>query len=159
MAERNPSLPTQPYAGRKIHFVGIGGCGMCGLAEVVLLEGGQVSGSDRKESAATDRLRRLGAHIHVGHDRAYVPAGAERVVASAAVPPDNPELIEARSRGIPVEKYARFLGRLMELRRGIAVAGTHGKSTTTAMTGFVLREAGLDPSFVIGADVPQLGGA
>jgi len=156
MAERNPSLPTKPYAGRKIHFVGIGGCGMCGLAEFVLMEGGQVSGSDRKESAATDRLRRLGAHIHVGHDRAHVPAGAERVVSSAAVPPDNPELAEARSRGIPVEKYARFLGRLMELRRGIAVAGTHGKSTTTAMTGFVLREAGLDPSFVIGADVPQL---
>ena len=159
MAERNFSLPTKSYAGRKIHFVGIGGCGMCGLAEVVLVEGGEVSGSDRTESEATDRLRRLGAHIHVGHDRAHVPAGAERVVTSAAVPPDNPELIEARSRGIPVEKYARFLGRLMELRRGIAVAGTHGKSTTTAMIAFVLREAGLDPSYVIGANVPQLGGA
>jgi UDP-N-acetylmuramate--alanine ligase len=159
MADPKSSLPPKPYAGRKIHFVGIGGCGMCGLAEFVLMEGGDVSGSDRKESAATERLQRLGARVYVGHDRAHVPAGAERVVSSAAVPPDNPELSEARSRGIPVEKYARFLGRLMELRRGIAVAGTHGKSTTTAMTGFVLREAGLDPSFVIGADVPQLGGA
>ena len=138
--------------------MGVGGCGMCGLAEFVLTEGGTVSGSDRKESDALARLRRLGAAVFIGHAAEHLPQGVERVVASAAVPRDNPELLEAERRGVPVEQYARFLGRLMELRQGIAIAGTHGKSTTTAMTAFALRRSGLDPSFVIGADVPQLGG-
>ncbi len=150
--------PTKPYAGRTIHFVGAGGCGMSGLAEFVLAEGGRVSGSDQKDGAAVERLRRLGATIHLGHRAANLPAEADMVVHSAAVPPGNPELAEARRRGVPVLKYAEFLGRLMAIRRGIAVAGTHGKSTTTAMVAVVLAEAGLDPSFVIGAEVPQLGG-
>jgi len=150
--------PSAPYAGRTIHFVGVGGCGMSGLAEFVLTEGGNVSGSDLKSSAATDRLAHLGAAIHIGHGGANVPAAADLVVHSAAVKADNPERVEAGRRGIPTLKYAEFLGRLMSLRLGIAVSGTHGKSTTTAMVAYVLSEAGLDPSFVIGADVPQLDG-
>jgi len=150
--------PAHPYAGRRIHFIGAGGCGMSGIAEFVLAEGGVVSGSDLKPGAATDRLARLGARVHIGHGADNIPQGTDLVVHSAAVRADNPERVEARRRGLPVLKYAEFLGRLMDLRAGIAVAGTHGKSTTTAMVAYVLSEAGLDPSFVIGADVPQLGG-
>lgn len=152
------SSPGRTFAGRTIHFVGIGGCGMSGLAAFVLSEGGAVSGSDAKRSDATERLEKLGAVVHLGHDGSHVPPEADLVVATAAVKPDNPELVEAHRRDLPVEKYAAFLGRLMSLRRGIAVAGTHGKSTTTALLSYVLSEAGLDPSFVVGADVPQLGG-
>jgi len=158
MTEPGSPRPTGPYAGRRVHFIGAGGCGMSGLAEFVLTEGGVVSGSDVKASAATDRLIRLGARIHIGHAPEHLASDVDTVVHSAAVKPQNPELAEARRRGLPVLKYAEFLGRLMDLREGIAVAGTHGKSTTTAMVAFVLAEAGLDPSFVIGADVPQLGG-
>lgn len=150
--------PSAPYAGQTIHFIGVGGCGMSGLAEFVLTEGGEVSGSDLKASAATDRLADLGATIHIGHSEANVPPRTDLVAHSAAVKADNRELVEARRRGIPALKYAEFLGRLMTLRLGIAVSGTHGKSTTTAMVAYVLSEAGLDPSFVIGADVPQLRG-
>lgn len=149
---------SKPYTGQKIHFIGAGGCGMCGLAEFVLREGGDVSGSDMKASAATERLVALGAAIHVGHRAENVPSGADMVVFSAAVKPENPEFAEAARRGIPTLKYAQFLGRLMDLRLGIAVAGTHGKSTTTALVSYILQRADLDPSFVIGADVPQLGG-
>ncbi|MBE3132044.1 MAG: UDP-N-acetylmuramate--L-alanine ligase, partial [Acidobacteria bacterium] len=148
----------QPYAGRTIHFIGAGGCGMCGLAEFVLAEGGTVSGSDMRASAATERLAQLGATIAIGQRPENVPDGADLVVYSAAVKPENPERAEAGRRGIETVKYAQFLGRLMQLRVGIAVSGTHGKSTTTGMVGYVLAQAGLDPSFVIGADVPQLGG-
>jgi len=158
MTPQGPQSPEQPFAGRAIHFVGIGGCGMSGLAAFVLAEGGAVSGSDMKASAVTDRLARLGAAVHIGHDPGHVPPAADTVVASAAIKPDNPELVEARRRGLAVSKYAEFLGRLMALRQGIAVSGTHGKSTTTAMVAWALRQAGLDPSFVIGAEVPQLGG-
>ncbi len=150
--------PQGPFAGRAIHFVGIGGCGMSGLAAFVLNEGARVSGSDVRAGAVTQRLACLGATVHVGHAAENVPPEADTLVASAAVQGDNPELVEAHRRDIRVEKYAVFLGRLMALREGIAVSGTHGKSTTTAMLAFVLREAGLDPSFVVGADVPQLGG-
>jgi len=154
-----PSAPSsRPYAGRRMHFVGVGGCGMSGVAEFALTEGAAVSGSDVKASAATDRLARLGAEVRIGHEAANLPRGTDLVVHTAAVKDENPEMVEARRRGLPVLKYAEFLGRLMDLRDGIAVAGTHGKSTTTAMLAFVLAEAGLDPSFVIGADVPQLGG-
>jgi UDP-N-acetylmuramate--alanine ligase len=141
-----------------MHFIGVGGCGMSGVAEFALTEGAAVSGSDVKASAATDRLARLGAEVHVGHEAGNVPQGTDLVVHTAAVTDANPEMVETRRRGLPLLKYAEFLGRLMDLRDGIAVAGTHGKSTTTAMLAFVLAEAGLDPSFVIGADVPQLGG-
>ena len=158
MNESRPHRPTGPYAGRRVHFIGAGGCGMSGLAEFVLNEGGVVSGSDIKASAATERLARLGARIHIGHGPENLAPNVELVVHSAAVKPENPEMVEARRRGLTVLKYAEFLGRLMDLRDGVAVAGTHGKSTTTAMVAYVLAEAGLDPSFVIGADVPQLGG-
>ena len=157
-SSQSPSGPPKPFAGRKIHFIGAGGCGMSGLAEFVLAEGGDVSGSDMKASAACNRLVDLGAKVRIGHQAENVPLGVELVVASAAVKADNPEMIEARRRGIAVQKYAQFLGCLMQLRRGIAVAGAHGKSTTTAMVSYALTCAGLDPSFVIGAEVPQLGG-
>ncbi len=158
MTDPRPPRPAQPYAGRRIHFIGAGGCGMRGIAEFVLAEGGVVSGSDLRPSAATDRLARLGAAIYIGHEAGNLTPGTDLVVHSAAVKADNPERVEAHRRGLPVLKYAEFLGRLMDLRHGIAVAGTHGKSTTTAMVAYVLAEAGLDPSFVIGAHVPQLGG-
>jgi len=158
MIQPNANRPSKPYAGRKIHFIGAGGCGMAGLAEFVLMEGGEVSGSDMKASAATERLVGLGARIHIGHAPANLPPGTDLVVYSAAVKPENPERAEAERRGIPALKYAQFLGRLMTLRQGIAVSGTHGKSTTTSMVSYILTQAGLDPSFVIGAEVPQLGG-
>jgi len=158
MTRANTSRPSKPYTGQKIHFIGAGGCGMSGLAEFVLMEGGQVWGSDVKASAATDRLVRLGAKIHLGHAAAHIAPGTDLVVFSAAVKPENPERVEAGRRGIPSLKYAQFLGRLMNLRQGIAVSGTHGKSTTASMVSYILAQAGMDPSFVIGAEVPQLGG-
>jgi UDP-N-acetylmuramate--alanine ligase len=158
MTPQSAQPAPKPYAGHKIHFIGAGGCGMSGLAEFVMTEGGEVSGSDMKSGAATARLCDLRARIYIGHQAENIPLGVELVVASAAIKPDNPELIEARRRNLPVQKYAQFLGKLMELRRGIAVSGAHGKSTTTAMVSYALKCAGLDPSFVIGAEVPQLGG-
>ena len=153
----SPNTP-KPYTGHKIHFIGAGGCGMSGLAEFVLREGGGVSGSDMKDSAACAKLKGLGAAIQIGHQAENIPLGTELVVASAAIKPDNVEMIEARRRAIPVQKYAAFLGTLMELRKGIAISGTHGKSTTAAMVSYALTCAGLEPSFVIGAEAPQLGG-
>ena len=158
MTEGASGPGAKPYAGCTVHFIGVGGCGMRGLAAFVLREGGRVSGSDVKAGQATEDLVRLGAAIRIGHAAAHVPEGADLVVASAAVKPDNPELVEARRRGLPVRKYAEFLGDLMKIRQGIAVSGTHGKSTTTAMVSHALAHAGLDPSYVIGAEVPQLGG-
>jgi len=158
MTESASGTGAKPYAGRRIHFIGVGGCGMRGLATFVLHEGGRVSGSDSHAGEATEALTRLGAEIHIGHAANHIPDGTDLVVATAAVKPGNPEFVEAQRRGIPIQKYAEFLGGLMRIRRGIAVSGTHGKSTTTAMVSHVLEHAGLDPSFVIGAEVPQLGG-
>jgi UDP-N-acetylmuramate--alanine ligase len=149
---------VKPYQNRKIHFVGAGGCGMCGLAEFVLIEGGEVSGSDMKPSDAITRLIGLGAKIHIGHQVENLPLGVDEVVISAAIKPENPEVVEANRRGLPIRKYAQFLGSMMQFRRGIAVSGAHGKSTTTGMVSYALQFAGLDPSFVIGAEVAQLGG-
>jgi len=145
-------------AGQKIHLIGIGGCGMRGAAGLLLRRGATVSGSDRSESASTLRLAGRGARISVGQRAENVPTDADLVVISAAIKESNPELLEARGRGVRVVKYAELLGMLMADRDGVAIAGTHGKSTTTAMTAFVLKEAGLDPSFVVGAQVDQLGG-
>jgi len=159
MTHQPSSSPSpKPFAGKKIHFIGAGGCGMSGLAEFVLAEGAEVSGSDMKPGAAVNRLTDLGAKIYIGHQAENMPMSVDLVVASAAIKPDNPELVEARRRNVAVQKYAQFLGSLMQLRRGIAVAGAHGKSTATAMTAYAMTCAGLDPSFVIGAEVPQLGG-
>jgi UDP-N-acetylmuramate--alanine ligase len=134
---------------KSVHFVGIGGAGMSGIAEVLLTQGYGVSGSDLAPGAATRRLTGLGARVTIGHAAANV-AGADVVVASSAVAPDNPELVAAREQGIAVVPRALMLAELMRLKQGIAVAGTHGKTTTTSLIASVLAEGGLDPTFVIG---------
>ncbi len=141
---------------RRVHFVGIGGVGMSGIAEVLCNLGYFVSGSDRADNATTRRLAGLGARIDRGHDAANV-AEADVLVVSSAIKPDNPELLAARERRIPVVPRAEMLGELMRFRRGIAVAGTHGKTTTTSLTASVLAEAGLDPTFVIGGQLIAAG--
>ena len=146
------------YVGRRVHLIGIGGAGMRALAKMLLERGARVSGSDRAEGGAVDRLRRRGATVHVGQCAENLPEACDLVVHSAAIHDQNPELLAARQRGVEVVKYSRMLGRLMAERVGIAVAGTHGKSTTTAMVAYALAEAGCDPSFIVGATVPQLGG-
>ena len=134
---------------RHVHFVGIGGAGMSGIAEVLLNLGYTVSGSDLGESAVTRRLLGMGARVFRGHDAINVQ-GADVLVASTAVREDNPELQAARSTHIPVVARAMMLAELMRFKQGIAVAGTHGKTTTTSLIASVLSEAGLDPTFVIG---------
>ena len=134
---------------KHIHFVGIGGSGMSGIAEVLANLGYQVSGSDLAANAATERLASLGASLTLGHAAENV-AGADVVVVSTAVRPDNPEVMAARARRVPVVPRALMLAELMRLKQGIAVAGTHGKTTTTSLVASVLAEAGLDPTFVIG---------
>jgi UDP-N-acetylmuramate--alanine ligase len=134
---------------KRVHFVGIGGAGMSGIAEVLATQGYQVSGSDLAAGAATRRLASLGVRIAIGHDAAHAE-GADAVVVSTAVAPDNPEVAAARQRGIPVVPRALMLAELMRLKTGIAVAGTHGKTTTTSLIASVLAEGGLDPTFVIG---------
>ncbi len=132
-----------------IHFVGIGGIGMSGIAEVLLNLGYQVSGSDQRESDVTRRLQALGGRISIGHRAAQVRS-ADVVVVSSAVKPDNPEVVAARRRGIPVIPRAEMLGELMRLKDGVAVAGSHGKTSTTTMVASILAHAGLDPTVVIG---------
>ena len=145
-------------AGTRVHLVGIGGCGMRGAAAVLLRRGAVVTGSERSECPDLRPLVRQGARVFFDQQISHIPQQCDLVVRSAAIKDDNPEIITARMRGLPVLKYAEMLGLLMADRAGISIAGTHGKSTTTAMTAFVLREAGADPSFVIGAEVEQLGG-
>jgi UDP-N-acetylmuramate--alanine ligase len=134
---------------KRVHFVGIGGAGMSGIAEVLATQGFRVSGSDLVASAVTRRLESLGATIAIGHAAANI-AGVDAVVVSAAVATDNLEVAAARERGIPVVPRALMLAELMRLKQGIAVAGTHGKTTTTSLIASVLAEGGLDPTFVIG---------
>jgi UDP-N-acetylmuramate--alanine ligase len=141
---------------RRVHFVGIGGAGMSGIAEVLVNQGFEVSGSDLVESRSTRRLRDLGAAIHLGHAAEHIE-GADVLVVSSAVSERNPELRAARERRIPVVPRAEMLGELMRFRRGIAVAGTHGKTTTTSLTASLLAEAGQDPTFVIGGLVNAFG--
>ena len=144
------------HAVRHIHFVGIGGAGMSGIAEVLLNLGYTVSGSDAAESGATRRLARLGAMVSLGHAPEQIE-GADAVVTSTAVRGDNPEVIAARSRRIPVVPRAVMLGELMRLKQGIAIAGTHGKTTTTSLVASVLAAGGLDPTFVIGGRLNSAG--
>jgi UDP-N-acetylmuramate--alanine ligase len=141
---------------RKIHFIGIGGSGMSGIAEVLLNLGYQVSGSDIADNAATRRLGLLGARIHLRHDPANIE-GADVVVVSTAVGAENPEVIAAREKRIPVVPRALMLAELMRLKQGIAIAGTHGKTTTTSLVASVLAEGGLDPTFVIGGRLTAVG--
>ena len=140
----------------QIHFVGIGGAGMSGIAEVLLNLGYKVSGSDIAESSTTKRLRECGAEIHIGHDAKNVTS-AEAVVISTAVTGDNPEVLAARAARIPIVPRAVMLGELMRLKQGIAIAGTHGKTTTTSLLASVLAEGGLDPTFVIGGKLNSAG--
>ncbi len=141
----------------KIHFVGIGGIGMSGIAELLLNLGYRVSGSDLAESDITRRLASLGARIHKGHSMNNLQ-DADVVVYSSAIRPDNPEILAAREKGIPVIRRAEMLAELMRLKYGIAVAGAHGKTTTTSMIAAVLAQAGLDPTAVVGGKLQGLGG-
>jgi UDP-N-acetylmuramate--alanine ligase len=148
---------TIPFGNfQRIHLIGIGGSGMSGIAEVLLALGYAVSGSDIKSSSATERLRNLGARIFSGHEGQHVH-GAQVVVASSAVRPDNPEIVEARKLKIPVIPRAEMLAELMRLKYGIAVAGAHGKTTTTSLVASVLAAAGFDPTFVVGGRVNAAG--
>jgi len=147
------------FTGKKFHFVGAGGVGMSGLAKLVIKAGGIVSGSDKESNTVIEGLCKLGADVKIGHLAKNVGDGLEAVVISAAIGDDNPELMQARRTGCRVYKYAQMLGEVMDCFSGIAVAGTHGKSTTSAWLTYVLSEAGLEPSFIIGADVPQLVGS
>jgi len=144
------------WSGRRLHFVGIGGAGMSGLALVCAELGAAVSGSDRVESSYVERLRARGLEPAVGHDAENVPEGAE-VVVSTAISEDNPELAAARERGQEVRHRGELLAELCARKRLIAVAGTHGKTTTTAMAAWALRKAGADPAFFLGGEVPGLG--
>jgi UDP-N-acetylmuramate--alanine ligase len=143
---------------QRFHFTGIGGIGMSGIAEVLLSLGYEISGSDLRLSAITDRLASLGARVYQGHDGAHV-AGAGALVVSSAVNEQNPEVREARRLGIPVIPRGEMLAELMRLKYGIAVAGSHGKTTTTSMTAAILNHAGLDPTVVVGGKAATMGGS
>lgn len=140
----------------QIHFVGIGGSGMCGIAEVLMNQGYTVSGSDIQRSATTIRLESLGATVFIGHETENV-SKADVVVVSSAVDETNPEVIEARAKRVPIVPRAEMLAEIMRYRHGIAIAGTHGKTTTTSLISSVLGEAGLDPTFVIGGRLNSAG--
>jgi len=144
------------HAVKKIHFVGIGGAGMSGIAEILHNLGYSVSGSDQSDSAVTRRLAGLGIRVEIGHEATNIE-GAEAVVTSTAVKGDNPEVIAARAKRIPVVPRAVMLAELMRLKKGIAIAGTHGKTTTTSLVTSVLAEAGVDPTFVIGGKLNSAG--
>lgn len=141
---------------RRIHFIGIGGSGMCGIAEVLLNQGYEISGSDLGENANVLRLRKLGATIGLGHSAAQV-SGADVVVQSSAVTADNPEVVAGREARVPIVQRAQMLAELMRYRHGIAVAGTHGKTTTTSLLVSIFAAAGREPTFVIGGRVNSVG--
>ena len=141
---------------KRVHFVGIGGSGMSGIAEVLLNLGYDISGSDLSSNAATRRLESLGARVYTGHTAQNI-ATADAVVVSTAVKADNPEVVAAREKHIPVVPRALMLAELMRLKQGIAIAGTHGKTTTTSLVASVLAEGGLDPTFVIGGRLNSAG--
>ncbi len=145
--------------GKRYHFIGAGGIGMSGLAKVLMRNGAAVSGSDQENSPTVQNLLALGADIRIGHSPDNIQLPLEAVVISAAIKPTNPELVRASQSGCAIYKYAEMLGLLMDACTGIAVCGTHGKSTTSGWLAFVLERAHSAPSFIVGADVPQLGGS
>lgn len=151
------SRPSLDLTGRRVHFIGIGGAGMRALAIVTHQMGAIVTGSDLAATPDTDGLEAMGIPVAIGQRPENLPVDCDLVIVSAAVPEENSEYAAARNAGRRILSYARMLGRLMGMRRGIAVAGTHGKSSTSAMIAYALRQCGADPSFVVGADVPQLG--
>ncbi|MHC4882904.1 MAG: UDP-N-acetylmuramate--L-alanine ligase [Planctomycetota bacterium] len=146
-------------SGTKYHFIGIGGIGTSGLAKILIRNGATVSGSDMDDSAVVEHLRELGATIAIGHSPENISADTDIVVMSAAITAANPELGRASELGLPIHKYAEMLGRLFDTYTGIAVAGTHGKSTTSAWLSYVLEQAGAKPNYIVGAHIPQLGGS
>ena len=146
-------------SGMKYHFIGIGGIGTSGLAKILMKNGAAVSGSDMEDSAVVEHLRRLGATISIGHGGENISEDTDEVVISAAVTAANPELARASELGLPIRKYAEMLGMLMDGYAGIAIAGTHGKSTTSAWLAYVLKQAGAEPNYIVGANIPQLGGS
>jgi len=147
----------RPLAGRRLWFVGVGGAGMSALALVAKAWGADVGGSDRARSSYVDRLEAAGIPVAIGHDASNVPDRAE-VIVSSAIAPDNPEVVVARARGTGARMRAELLAELVELRPSIVVAGAHGKTTTSGMIAFVLERLGRDPAFLIGGEIPQLGG-
>ncbi len=164
MSGTSTMTPTAPAPDRRsaaelrhVYLIGIGGMALSAIAGVLLERGSQVSGSDVEASPYTDRLAAAGAHINIGHDAANIPA-ADLVVFSAAIAADNPEMVRARELGIPLMRRAEIIGRFLDERLGLAVAGTHGKTTTTAMLASILIAAGRDPGYLVGAAVPDLGG-
>ena len=156
MSERRRFAVPEMRRIKRIHFVGIGGAGMCGIAEVLLNLGYQIAGSDMKTSSATQRLEKLGATVFIGHAAENIH-GADVVVTSTAVKESNPEVLAARESRTPIVRRAEMLAELMRYRHGIAVAGTHGKTTTTTMIATVFAQAELDPTFVIGGLVNSAG--
>ncbi len=144
---------------KKVHFVGIGGIGMSGIAEILLDQKFRVTGSDRAASDNTERMEQLGARVYIGHAATNIEQDVDVLVYSSAVPPDNPELVEARRRNIPVIRRAEMLAEVMRLKYGIGVAGTHGKTTTTSMISLVLLEGGIDPTVIVGGRLHGLAGS
>src|SRR5947208_13255562 len=155
---RTDSRSASKFAGKRVHFIGIGGCGMSGLARMLLDGGAIVSGSEPRANPQILELAKRGARITRDQLGELLSREIDLVVRTAAVPDTNLEYLAARACGIRTIKYAQLLGEVMAERFGVAVAGTHGKSTTTAMIAHALLQCGADPSFVVGGTVPQLGG-
>ena len=155
---QGPGLAASSFAGRHIHFIGIGGCGVSGLALMLQSLGAVCGGSDSTEGPYVEAVRRRGMAISLDQDAGRLPEECDLVVSSAAIRPDHPELLAAQARGVPVLSYAEALGLLQAERTGVSIAGTHGKSTTTAMLCHVLIACGLDPGFIVGATCAQIGG-
>jgi UDP-N-acetylmuramate--alanine ligase len=153
------SLDRLDVSGRRFHFIGAGGIGMSGLAQILMRNRAVVTGSDQTESSVAVALRQLGADIKIGHSHDNLSTEADAVVISAAIKDDNPELQLARKKNLKVFKYAQMLGQLMNYYNGIAISGTHGKSTTSGWLSFLLKQAGIDVNFIVGAEVTQLGGS
>lgn len=148
----------RPLRGHCVYFIGIGGIGMSAVARILIKEGCVVAGSDTHPSSLTSTLEKMGARINMKQDGSHMPSETDMVVISAAISEDNPDLETARKMGIKIVKYSQILGSLMKEKRGIAISGTHGKTTTSAMISSILKTAGLDPTFVIGGEVPDIGG-
>jgi UDP-N-acetylmuramate--alanine ligase len=144
---------------KKLHFVGIGGIGMSGIAEILIDQGFAITGSDKAESDNTERLRSVGATVYIGHAGKNLEEDVDVLVYSSAVMPDNPELVEAQKRKIPVIRRAEMLAEVMRLKYGIGIAGTHGKTTTTSMVSLVLMEGGIDPTVIVGGRLRGLAGS